>query len=63
MQLFICGMAIMVYMTDVRTTTTVSLQKSTVQRLSERGKFNESYEDVINRLLEQSEKNDVGERT
>ena len=35
-----------------RDTTTIALHKSTVQRLGELGRFNESYEDVVNRLLD-----------
>jgi hypothetical protein len=35
-----------------RNTTTIALHRSTVQRLGELGKFNESYEDVVNRLLD-----------
>ena len=50
----ICGMKIIVYMNDIRPTTTISLQKSTVQRLVDLGKFNESYDDVVTRLIEKS---------
>lgn len=35
-----------------RETTTIALHKSTVQRLGELGRFNESYEDVVTRLLD-----------
>ena len=48
-------------MNDERTTTTISLRKETVQRLGELGRFNESYEDVVTRLLEQSENKKVGD--
>jgi hypothetical protein len=34
-----------------RDSTTVSLHKTTVQRLGEIGKFNETYDDVVNRLI------------
>ncbi|MGA2918119.1 DUF7557 family protein [Methanoregula sp.] len=43
-----------VRMNNIRPTTTISLQKSTVQRLGELGKFNESYDDVVTRLIEKS---------
>lgn len=49
-------------MTHDRLTTTISLRKETVQRLGELGRFNESYENVVTRLLEQSENNEVGAR-
>jgi hypothetical protein len=38
-----------------RDTTTIALHRSTVQRLGELGKFNESYEDVVNRLLDSTD--------
>jgi len=38
-----------------RDTTTIALHKSTVQRLGEHGRFNESYEDVVTRLLNRAE--------
>jgi hypothetical protein len=36
-------------------TTTIALHRTTVQRLGEFGRFNESYEDVVNRLLDHAE--------
>jgi hypothetical protein len=43
-----------------RDTTTIALHKTTVQRLGEFGRFNESYEDVVNRLMNQARENRVG---
>jgi hypothetical protein len=34
--------------------TTIALHKKTVQRLGAFGRFNESYEDVVNRLIDQT---------
>ncbi|MCK9593697.1 MAG: hypothetical protein M0Q91_16985 [Methanoregula sp.] len=48
-------------MNDMRTTTTISLQKSTVRRMAEFGKFNESFDELVTRLLDTSEKNDGGD--
>ena len=48
-------MKIIVCMKDIRpTTTTISLQRSTAQRLGELGKFNETYDDIVTRLIEKS---------
>ena len=41
-----------VCMKDTRSRTTISLQRSTVQRLGELGRFNETYDDVVTRLIE-----------
>jgi len=43
-----------------RDTTTIALHRTTVQRLGELGKFNESYEDVVNRLLDRVDTNRIG---
>jgi hypothetical protein len=40
--------------------TTIALHKETVQRLGEFGYFNESYEDVVNRLISIAKKNKNG---
>ena len=37
---------------DTRSRTTISLQRSTVLRLGELGRFNETYDDVVTRLIE-----------
>ena len=37
---------------DTRPRTTISLQRSTVQRLGELGRFNETYDDLVTRLIE-----------
>jgi len=43
-----------------RETTTIALHKTTVQRLGEFGRFNESYEDVVNRLMNQANEKQAG---
>lgn len=43
-----------------RETTTIALHRETVQRLGEFGRFNESYEDVVNRLMNQANENRAG---
>ena len=45
-------MRIIVCMKDTRSKTTIALQRSTVQRLGELGRFNETYDDVVTRLIE-----------
>lgn len=45
-------MRIIVCMKDTRSTTTISLQRSTVLRLGELGRFNETYDDIVTRLIE-----------
>ncbi len=39
-----------------RKTSTITLRKETIGRLREFGRFNESYEDVVNRLVNQAVK-------
>jgi len=46
-----------------RNTTTIALNKTTVQRLGELGRFNESYEDVVSRLLDTARNNPERERS
>jgi predicted CopG family antitoxin len=43
-----------------RLMTTIALRKDTVRRIAEHGQFNETYEDVIKRLLEKYGNNEVG---
>ena len=41
--------------------TTIKLAKDTVERLKERGEFGQSFDEVVNRVLDESEDPDDGE--
>jgi hypothetical protein len=45
-----------------RTTTTITLNRKTVERMQDFGRFGDTYEDVVKRIMDQASKNQEGSK-